>query len=132
MFAWNVVIGENVGRVFKWLQNNADVLKCSKMKGVNEKKYLVRRNIPAKQNVRKCVIVENTPATENVALEIVPLVSNLAINNFLVKITNALHGVTPRDAILVIKQKKCLVSAVIHDFLYLVAWNVLLSPQNVE
>ena len=102
------------------------------MKGVKGKKYLVRRNIPVNRNVRKCAIVESTPATENVALEIVPLASNLAISNCLVKITNALHGVTPRVAILVIKQKKCLVFAVIPDFLYLVVWNVLLSPQNVE
>jgi hypothetical protein len=132
MFALNVVIGENVVRVFKWLQNNADALKCLKMKRVNGKKYLVRKSIPVKRNVRKCEIVESTPATENVALAIVHLVSSLAISNFLVKITSVLHDVTHRVVILVTKQKKFLVFVAIQDILSLVVWNVLRNLQSVE
>ena len=132
IFALNVVIEGNVGRVFKWLQNNADAPKCFKMKRANGRKYHVRRNIHVKPNVRKCAIVKNTHATENAALEIVRLVSNLAITNCLVKTISVLQDATHQDVILVTKQKKCLAFVVILNFLSLVVWNVLLNHQNVE
>ena len=112
----SVVIGENVGLAFKWLQNNADALKNFKMKRENGRRCLVRRNIPVKANVRKCEIVKNTHATGNVALEIVLPVSNHAISNYLVRIINVLPDATRQDVILVTKQKKYLASVAILDF----------------
>ena len=61
---------------------------------------------------------------ENVALEIVRLVSNLVISNCLVKIINVLQDVIHQDVILAIKQKKYLVIVVILDILFLAVWNV--------
>ena len=131
MFALNVVIGGNVAPVFKWLQNNANA-HYSKAKEVNEKKYLVRRNLLVKQNVRRCENVEDTHAIENVALESVHLASNLAISSLPAKTTNVHQDATHQDVTHVIKQRKYLAIVVLLEFWFLVGWNARQNRQNVE
>ena len=63
------------------------------------------------------------PAIGNVVSGIVLLVSNHAINNFHVRITNVPRGVTHLAVILVTKQKRSLVSVGTLDSWYHVGWN---------
>ena len=69
-------------------------------------------------------------AIENVVSVTVQLVSNLAISNYLAKITNVPQDVIHQDATLATKQKKYHAIADIPDFLFLVEWNAQPNHQD--
>ena len=69
-------------------------------------------------------------AIENVVSVTVQLVSNLAISNYLAKITNVPQDVIRQDATLATKQKKYHAIADIPDFLFLVEWNAQPNHQD--
>ena len=117
--------------VFKWSQSNVGV-RYLKAKEVEEKKCLVRKNLLVNQNVRKCVIVGDTPATENVVPEIVLLASNFAISSFPAKIINVPQDVIHQDVTHAIKLRRYLAIVDRPEFLFHVAWNVLQNHRNVE
>ena len=71
-------------------------------------------------------------AIENVVSVTVQLVSNLAISNYLAKITNVPQDVIHQDATLATKQKKYHAIVDIQDFLFLVEWNAQPSHQDAE